>query len=431
MLLRFRVSNYRSLRDEQELSMVASSLDDSQGAVVRPDGLDLGVLPVAAIYGANAAGKSNVLGALQFMRNAVVGSHRQWKPDGPIPLDPFLLDTEHGDGTSLFEADFLIDGVRHRYGFELNREKILKEWLSVYPHQREQVWFTRVTADADSFKFGKHFRGKNRAIESLTRSNSLFLSVAAENNHEVALAIYSWFSGSLVSIGSRDHQRLGAQAALLFRDASFRLEALELLRSADLGIVDVQLRERAIDEGVRQKVKGFATVFNPSFEVEEAIREIGGSIPFIEFQHRGKAGAALFSLANESNGTQVWVSLVGQLLRVLKRGSVFCVDELDASLHPHLALEVIRIFQDPQRNPKHAQLLFNTHDTTLLGNLLDGPHLRRDQIWFVEKDGEGATHLYPLTDFKPRKDENLERGYLQGRYGAIPFIESAPLVEVE
>src|SRR5262249_41563453 len=130
MLLRFRVSNYRSLRDEQELSMVASSLDDPQGAVVRLDDLGLGVLPVAAIYGANAAGKSNVLGALEFMRKAVRGSHRVWKPEGPIPLDPFLLDPKYRDGTSLFEVDFLLQGVRHRYGFELNRDKILKEWLS-------------------------------------------------------------------------------------------------------------------------------------------------------------------------------------------------------------------------------------------------------------------------------------------------------------
>jgi AAA15 family ATPase/GTPase len=120
---------------------------------------------------------------------------------------------------------------------------------------------------------------------------------------------------------------------------------------------------------------------------------------------------------------------VAMILPVLNAGAVLCVDELDTSLHPHLALETIRMFQDPVRNPKHAQLLFNTHDTVLLGNLAGGPHLRRDQVWFVEKDGEGATHLYPLTDFKPRKDENLERGYLQGRYGAIPFVEPPSAVE--
>lgn len=126
-----------------------------------------------------------------------------------------------------------------------------------------------------------------------------------------------------------------------------------------------------------------------------------------------------------------WISLIGPILGALRSGAGLFIDEFNVSLHPHLVLEIIRVFQDPARNPKRAQLIFNTHDTTILGTLLDGPQLCRDQVWFVEKNGEGATHLYPLTNFKPRKDENLERGYLQGRYGAIPFIESAPLVGVD
>jgi AAA15 family ATPase/GTPase len=149
----------------------------------------------------------------------------------------------------------------------------------------------------------------------------------------------------------------------------------------------------------------------------------------MEFKHQSAEGPVGLSLNQQSRGTQAWFSLAGPILGTLDLGSLLCIDELDASLHPYLAREVIRLFQDPKKNPNDAQLLFNTHDTTLLGNLLGEPGLHRDQIWFVEKDQEGASHLYPLTDFKPRKFENVERGYLQGRYGAIPFIEPAAIEE--
>jgi AAA15 family ATPase/GTPase len=153
----------------------------------------------------------------------------------------------------------------------------------------------------------------------------------------------------------------------------------------------------------------------------------------VELKHSSSGDPAGISLPleMESEGTRTWLSLADPLLTVLETGSVLCVDELDRSLHPRLALEVVHIFGDPVRNPKNAQLIFNTHDTALLGNLLSGSGLRPDEVWFVEKDTAGATHLYPLTDFKPRRDENLERGYLQGRYRAIPFIAPAPFAVAE
>lgn len=415
MLLRFRVSNYRSLRDEQELSMVASSLDDPQGAVV--DALGLGVLPVAAIYGANAAGKSNVLGALEFMSKAVVNSHRGWAPEGPSPVTPFLLDPARSEEPSSFEVDFILAGVRYRYGFVLDQARIQKEWLSAYPNRREQVWFVRDSEAKEPFEFGKQLKGSNRTIAALTRLNSLFLSAAAENNQQMLLPIYSWFSEQAFVHGNRGMN----ETLQVMQDERRRPAILEFLRSADLGIVGFRLKERDLRPLDRML-----------FHVLEQSGTSTHIYLTLELSHRAKSNSDVnLSLDQESGGTRAWISLLGPLLTALDHGTSLLVDELDASLHPHLALEVIRIFQDPARNPKHAQLIFNTHDTTLLGNLLDGPHLRRDQVWFVEKDGEGATHLYPLTDFKPRKDENLERGYLQGRYGAIPFIEPVPLVKGE
>jgi hypothetical protein len=390
MLIRFRASNFRSLRDEVELSMVASSEDDP-ASVVPCEALGLSLLRVAAIYGANAAGKSNVLAAMAFMSEAVRDSRRVWKPEGPIPCQPFLLD--QNEDPSFFEADFFLEGVRYRYGFRLDSQSILGEWLYAYPSRRSQRWFSR-EEDA-AFTFGKQLKGHHRAIEPLTRKNTLFLSVAAENNHPALSPIYTWLARNLHMTNRELYRTLTIWTLGKGRDEDFQARLLHFLTQADLGIVGWDISRR-----------------------EPGRREF----PEIELRHRSGSEAQEISIPfrEESQGTQAWFTLGAMLLRTLDSGAVLTVDELDASLHPHLALEVVRIFQDPARNPRNAQLIFNTHDTNLLRSL------RRDQIWFVEKDEGGATHLYPLTDFKPRKGENLERGYLQGRYGAIPFLGDLP-----
>jgi hypothetical protein len=422
MLLRFRVSNFRSLRDEQELSMVASSRDD-RGAVIHLENLGLDVLRVAAIYGANAAGKSNVLAAFRFMCRAVFRSHRMWKPEGPVPREPFLLDPEARSRPSYFEVDFLQGGVRYCYGFKLDDEQVLEEWLYAYPHKRPQLWFRRDISASESFEFGKQLKGNHRVVAGLTRKNSLFLSVAAEHNHEALLRVYSWFSQRVRHAGVDDRSARVFYTIDLLNDA-YRTALLDLVRLADLGVSDFSVGEELVPSTVLEFLR------SASENSPEVAKLIDGEpkIPKLQFLHRTGQDSVAMAFEQESSGTQAWFAMAGPILRTLEQGSVLCVDELDASLHPRLAFEIIRIFEDPVRNPRGAQLIFNTHDTTLLGNLLGEPALRRDQVWFVEKDGTGATHLYPLTEFKPRKSENLERGYLQGRYGAVPFIEPA-LVE--
>ena len=360
------------------------------------------------------------------MSAAVQGSHRLWKPEGPIPREPFLLDSRSREAPSSFEADFLVDDVRHRYGFKLDSQRILKEWLYAYPNRRMRVLFRRYWQAGQQFEFGKSLRGNNRTIASLARENSLFLSVAAENNHEVLSPIRSWFATRLV---------FNVYMWPLFNlQPEHKIPILHLLRLADLGISDIEQKEITRDQvdviGKFIKViKDTADITNADVKTLDTIDFSG--VRFLELKHQSHAeqSGVTLPLERESQGTRVWLSLAGILLRVLEAGAVLCVDELDRSLHPRLALEVVRVFEDPLRNPKNAQLIFNTHDTTLLGNLLGDSGLRRDQVWFVEKDAAGATHLYPLTDFKPRRDENLERGYLQGRYGAIPFITSTPFAE--
>jgi hypothetical protein len=426
MLIRFRVQNHRSIRDQQELSLVASSLKDMPEGLIETPGFDHGLLRVAALYGANASGKTNVLKAIAYMSRAVNSSQRNWKPGGPIPRDPFLLDEESRTGPSTFEVDVLVEGVRYEYGFSLNSERILEEWLYAYPSGKRQTWFTRVGAPERNFKFGKNLPGDNRAIEALTRDNSLFLSAAAQNNHAALLPIYNWFSTSF-SFVTGDRGPLQFDTAAMCVDEGHRRAVMQLLTAADLGVVGLDVRE--VDVFDTTEVPEGAKKFM------EAVKAAFATLPDMHFtgkthkiclRHKSQIEEGVqFSTENESDGTVAFFGLLGPVVRALEAGGTVCIDELDASLHPLLAIEVVRLFNNPKRNPRGAQLIFTTHDT----NLLDSSLLRRDQIWFTEKDSAGSTHLYPLSDFKPRKNENLGRGYLQGRYGAVPFVGSTDILK--
>jgi len=430
VLIRFRVRNFRSLKEEQELSLVASSLKGPPEAVTLVEGLDLGLVRAAAIYGANASGKSKVIKALAYMSRAVRNSQRRWAPEGPIPREPFLLDPKSKLDPSSFEVDLLLDGVRFRYGFTLNDREILEEWLDAYPAGskpiRKQMWFKR---EGKTFTFGNKLGGDNSAIERLTRPNSLFLSAAAQNNHEALLPVYKWFAEHF-SYVPKEREPLEEETAEMCQDETVKSSLLNILRVADLGVVGLVVREMDVfartPEG--EDAQGGAS----DKELDEWLQNLFAilkkrdiDVPdkrhIVALIHKGavQEGVTLRE-HDESEGTLAFFGLLGPVLRATNSGGTIFVDELDASLHPLLALEVVRLFNDPKLNPRGAQIVFTTHDT----NILDKASLRRDQIWFTEKDAEGGTHLYPLTDFKPRKNENLERGYLQGRYGAVPFIGS-------
>jgi AAA15 family ATPase/GTPase len=383
MLLRFRYSNVRSFRTEQELSMIAGPFADAPESVRHPDAVPEGVLPVAAIYGANASGKTNVLHAIEFFSEAVRSSHRNWNPDGPIPIERFLNDEESRQAPSEFEVDFLVGGTRYRYGFRLDSAIVLEEWLYAYPRDKKQTWFHRTQGKPISF--GARMPGENRTIESLTRKNSLFLSASAQNNHEALLPVYRWIT-EFVFIMIGDRASCQALTAGFCRDdPGYLAEVERLVSGADLGVSGVTVKAKTSQ---------------------------------IHLQHRLGGREVQFSTEQESRGTVAYLELLGPVIYALKNGAPLCIDELDRSLHPLLSIQLIRLFNNPATNPRGAQLIFNTHDT----NLLSSGVLRRDQIWFTEKNDDGSSHLFPLSDFKPRRTENLENGYLQGRYGAIPFV---------
>jgi hypothetical protein len=428
MLLSFRVSNFLSIREEQEFSFLASpsppllrSTED-EGWVE-----DVGTL--AGIFGANASGKSNVLKALDFMRQAVRWSYAEWAAKDAIPVTPFMLDAQSKDEPSLFEAVFQLDGVRYQYGFRLTKREVVGEWLYAYVTHRRQVWFERDVSSADAWYFGKSFTGRNKVIADLTRPTALFLSAAVANNHRMAMEAERSFRKHLKAAWPGDKPARTRYTQSLVSDEKRWAEVEDLIRFADLGIRKARVRRETMDAKARERAMRVMQALDSSFGELEAGNAVDAAADRVVFGHSaGKEQELVFlPLEAESLGTQAWFALTGPILDALNDGGTLTIDEIDASLHPHLTSEILRIFSDPKRNPKQAQLLFTSHDTTLLGGLIGGRELTRDQVWFTEKKADGATVLYPLTDFSPRKTENLERGYLQGRYGAIPFLDGQVL----
>lgn len=421
MLIRFRVENFRSIYTEQELSLVASPLSERTETLVHVDRYDLDLLRAAAVYGPNASGKSTLFHALAFMKTAVKDSHRKWAPDSAIPIVPFALDPATAKAPSMFALDLLLDGVRYEYGFVADSSRFLEEWLYAYPKGRKQEWFTRDAGRDKEFAFSRLLSGENRVISGFTRPNSLFLSAAAQNNHPVLEPIHRWISNVFI-VDEKTRSALEPMTVQFCVDDEFRTAVQAVLESADLGIADIEV--------IEEDLTSFAGRFNLRADDPEVL----DMLPFnragagVQLRHHTAKGEdVVLPFDQESQGTRAMFSLAGLILIGLRGGAVIVVDELDRSLHTHLALLIVSLFNNSAVNPNNAQLLFNTHDT----NLLDQTILRRDQIWFTEKGDDGATRLYPLTDFRARKYENLERGYLQGRYGAIPAVGNAGLVSVE
>ncbi len=412
MLIEFRVDNHRSLRDEQAITLEAGRFGDpSDPRVRRIAGYGEPLLPAAVIYGANASGKSNAIAALSFMREAVLASQRAWEPEGRIPRIAFAWGNKHR-ASSMFEVSFLIDGTKFAYGFVVDDNVVEEEWLFAWPNNRKQTWFER---ESGQFKFGENLKGPNESVKEVTRSNSLFLSAAAQHGHEQLTPLYSWFRrilpvnvpgrryaygfpGGIDFLFSSDDDQLTLFPRDDAEDATAN-RVRQLLNSADVGIVDIKRTDTEQEDRGR------------TFRRRR-----------IMLQHQAGDEDSWLDLQDESEGTKTLFRVAPLLFRALDTGGLLLVDELESSLHPLLGLAIVKMFNSPKANPHNAQILFTTHDTNLLGTVLGEPPFRRDQIWFTEKDKEGATRLYPLTDYKPRKVENLERGYLQGRYGAIPFL---------
>lgn len=395
MLVEFSVANFRSIKDRQTLSLVASGHQEE--ADVQPFSVPgstkfgLKLLPSAALYGPNGAGKSNFLLALQAMQDFVVNAAAQRSTESPLPAQPFKLDSSTRNAPTEFEVIFFIHGTRYEYAFSSTKERIVKEELSAYPQNRAQRWFARQW-DAQKQDYDWHLGPSLEGAKSLwkksTRDDSLFLSMADQLNSRQLQPVYEWFKHAVCVIGTEGRELSpGFSAALCETD---RKEAiLKFMKMADLGIDDIQVTKAPFD------------------------------IRTLRQDNRGEPMA--LGLEDESNGTQKLFSFAEPWTDTLDQGRILFIDELHGSLHPKLVEFLTCQFNDRETNPNNAQLIFTTHETAILSQQF----MRRDQVWFCEKDKDQTTRIYPLTDFRPRKGrENLEVAYLSGRYGAVPYVSA-------
>ncbi len=425
MIIEFRVKNYRSIGDDQTFSMVAGSIKDNPHNVIEPQSrMKQGLLRSAVLYGANASGKSNIILALRTMRNLVLNSTDHKPGDTIESIDPFLFDKDLRTEPTEFDLTFICDDIRYQYGFAIDRNTVHEEWLYAYPKGQPQMLFRR-TVDDDSdcsiFEFGSNFKGEKVAISERTTSNTLYLSKAASDNHPLLNNLFIWFRRSLKILNMYKHpSNLMAYSAKMIGESQDHKDWIHnLIHHADFGIESVSSEERPITDTPRFK--------NLSEKIRKRIIADSEDVKYTKIMSSHKADPSVkLDFDEESEGTQRYFALSSPLYNVLQNGKTLVVDELDSSMHPLLIRKIVQLFHDPEINKNNAQLIFTTHDT----NLLKPEIFRRDQVWFVEKDRQEQSQYYSLLEYKtkqgdkPRKDEAWERGYLAGRYGAIPFLGS-------
>ena len=420
MFIEFNVTNYRSIRETQTISMVASKyyneLDEMNCFDSGVTGLQK-MLRSAVLYGPNAAGKSNLFRALHFMQSFVLESH-SLQEGQTIKTVPFALNERSQNEPSEFEIFFLQDNVRYQYGFAANRMRVTKEWLLAFPEGKAQRWYEReydATEDKDKWYFGSKFSGRRQLWQEATRKNALFLSTAIQLNNEQLKPVFSWFQNKLVSIlpGTPINLKFSIDQCA---SAEGTLRIMDFMNSADIGISGIEVKKIPIPPMKSEMLPPDM----PQPIKEKILLEMQGKeLPDIQFLHKMDTGESVpFRFSDESDGTKRLFAFAGPWLDVLAKGRILFVDELGTSLHPLMVRFLLGLIQNQEINRYNAQLIFTTHDTSVL----DTDILRRDQIWFVEKDPKQASRLYPLSDFKPRQGEALEKGYLKGRYGALPFI---------
>lgn len=437
LLLSFTVRNHKSLRDEVTLDLTRPKLKTLQP----PTGERWAdyVFPLAGIYGANATGKSTIVDALLYAASAVESSATEWQAGPEMPRAPFRFDHASRETPSFYQLEFVHEGRRYEYEFEIGAPGVERERLRDLPGKRWRTLLERDTA-RQVLKYHKELKTTigRVARRELVLSRALLLEDGLLG--QLAAALRDGFQFCEPNSHSRRQWVKSTTAALVER----RLEERELvaaLRVADIGIAAVEIEREELPEQVRAiladlRRKGAENDARPLAEGEEITgADDPDSLPQVayslRFTHRGGQGDADARLdpGQESDGTIAWLSFIVPALQVLRHGGVLAVDEIDASLHPHLVEVSLQMFADPDINRSGAQLVFTSHDTYILSPLSD-IELAPEQVWFTEKSGDGVTELYSLADFPRKQDANVARRYLLGRYGATPRLATSVLAEL-
>jgi AAA15 family ATPase/GTPase len=418
MLVEFRVANFRSIREEQCFSLAASNDSthaESHCIATQAHGAKR-LLRSAVTYGANASGKSNLILALMTMQRLVLSSTRLLESEFRDQFTPFLLDAESRNQPTRFEIMLVIGDCRYQYGFSFDATRIHGEWLLVYRLAKAQRWFeyhhNSDTGETDWEPFSVHFKGERKGQRELWKAStgirSLFLTQATQSNSLQLRPLFEWFANDLIIYPAQAPFNLLAVLPRL-EDPRYKQWVLRLLNAADIHISDIRVEKRKL---------AHLDLKSDSPSASELL-ENDGEHPVVQFKHESTDGYQhWFDARFESFGTLRLLGYATPLLDALEHGKLIVVDEFDTSLHPLLTRFILKILHSPQWSSNGAQMWITTHDTSLLDPYL----LRRDQVWFVEKNKQQCTELYALLEFSPRKNEAIERGYLQGRYGAIPFL---------
>lgn len=447
MLIEFSVSNYLSIKEVITLSMVASN------AVKELESPTEGVnnvfwdksnknkyLKSAVVYGANGSGKSNLLSAIGFYRRFILSSSNDRQADDEIMTIPFLLSTETENKSSSFEMIFIIGAIRFRFGFEVTKKNVTSEWLFGFDTENSNKESTYFTREHQNIKVSNRNFKEGKGLENNARPNALFLSTVAQLNGEVSNKIQNWLKTNINVISGLDDATTAYTIGRFQEQEEFRKKIINFFKLINLGIEDIKMEEPVLDNlskilpPKREDEKIASLIQELQKELKDRMKKGGDTreISINAFHKKfDEANKLIDTIALdfelESRGTQKLFSLLGPWFDTLEKGKILIVDELDSRLHTKLTTELLKIFQSGI-NTKNAQLIFASHDTNLLRNDL----LRRDQIWFTEKDDKGSTDLYSLVEYKinqatsVRNDASFEKDYLIGKYGAIPYFGNIP-----
>lgn len=417
MLIQFSVKNYRSIKDEAELQLITDSgkelLDSNTFAPDANGAHNFRLMKSAVIYGANAAGKSNILNALSKMQWLVQFSATKLQADEALDIEPFKFSTDSIDQPTEFNMDFVSDGVRYQYGFSATNQRVLEEWLFAYPNGRAQTWFMReYDVETSGYRWTKdaYLTGSKAIWKEATRDNALFLSTAIQLNSKQLTPVYRWFTDTLrvVEFRGLNHVYSADQMHNLLKSQK---ETLAFLNAAGLAIDDIRVREEALNPA--------SLPDNMPEELRTTLQSLGNIT--VEIGHRSDDGSLHYlDLREESDGTQRTLFFAAHFIDSIRDGAVLIIDGIDNGLHPTVVKYLVSLFNNTDKNTHNAQLVFTTHEASMLSQDV----FRRDQVWFCEKTETQSTSLYPLSGFNVRKGaENIGRDYLSGKYGALPFID--------
>lgn len=409
MLIQFKVKNYLSIKDEAIFSMVAGNGNENMDNMVTVEGIDEKILKSSVLYGPNASGKTNLIRALGSAILMVRQSNIRQIGDKLLDMEPFLFDSDTINKPCEFEFIFITNGKKHIYGFSADRNKVYEEYLYIYYSVKPTKIFER--KNVNEYSFIKQDEAKLNLLKTQNTENKLFLSTATTWNYEKTRDAYFWFANNIDTYtGGLDLNNLNIDAYNNDKNDELKKFTLNLLKEADIIIKDFNVEIKEIDDV--PPISGA----NLGLPIPKT-RNIKISL----FHEIGDKEKKLYEINffKESSGTQLLFYYAPILKNVFENGYILAIDEIERSLHPKLVEMIIKFFHNPNINKNNAQLIFNTHDT----NLLSLDIFRRDQIWFAEKDyTKGTTEIYALDDFSVRKTENIQKGYLNGRFGAIPFV---------